>query len=444
MSHLMNKSRIKKILALALPITAAMTSQNVLNLVDTAMVGTLGDAALAGVGLGTFMNFVVCSLVMGLGAGVQAIAARRVGEGRAERSAYALNAGLLITAIFTIPVMMLLYFLAPWIFSHLNNDPAVVAEGMPYMRIRFLGMMAFGMNFSFRGFWNGIDRSRIYMRILIFMHATNIILNYLLIFGKFGLPALGSLGAAIGTSTALYIGAIYHWYLAWQQARPNGFLEHLPKRETIQSMLKLSLPAGLQSLFFSAGFTLMYKIIGMVGTKELAAANVLSNIVLLAILPGIGFGLAAASLAGQALGRKNRIEAKQWGWDTTKMAMSFVAVIAALMLLFPKWILSGFLHEPDTLRLARLPLILTGLTITFDIVGLVFLNALHGTGDSKISMLVSIGMQWFLFLPVAWGIAKFTTWGLIGIWSAFVCYRLLHAAVFTKIWSGTWWGRVAV
>ncbi|MDH3728808.1 MAG: MATE family efflux transporter, partial [Myxococcales bacterium] len=146
--------RRRRILGLALPIIGGMLSQNVLNLVDTAMVGTLGDAALAGVGLGGFANFLLSSFVLGLSAGVQAMAARRVGEGRRAETAIPLNGGLLIALIIAVPWSATLIALAPEYFPWLTTDPSVVEQGVPYLRARLFAMAAMGMNFAFRGYWN--------------------------------------------------------------------------------------------------------------------------------------------------------------------------------------------------------------------------------------------------------------------------------------------------
>jgi putative MATE family efflux protein len=179
-----------------------MLSQNVLNLVDTAMVGTLGDAALAGVGLGGFANFLFSAFILGISAGVQAMAARRVGEGRLSETAIPLNGGLLIALVIAVPWSALLITLAWEYFPVLTNDAAVVEQGVPYLRARLFAMFAMGMNFAFRGYWNAVDKSILYMRTLISMHVVNIFLNWVLIFGNLGAPELGAQGAGVASAIA--------------------------------------------------------------------------------------------------------------------------------------------------------------------------------------------------------------------------------------------------
>lgn len=439
-----NRKRRQVIIALALPIVGGMVSQNVLNLVDTAMVGSLGDVALAAVGIASFANFMAQAFITGLAAGVQAMSARRVGEGRESESAIPLNGGLLLAVAIAVPLSVTLFLLAPTLFPYLVDDPAVVEQGVPYFSARLVGMVAIGMNFSFRGFWNGVNLSMIYMRTLVVMHVCNIILNYLLIYGSFGFPELGATGAGIGTTIATYIGTATYITLAWRKARGRGFLKALPSKESLRTMLRLSIPNGIQMVFFAAGFTALFWIIGQVGTSELAAANVLLNITLVALLPGIAFGLAATSLVGQALGRKDPKDAMQWGWDVTKVASVVMGLLGLPMIFLTDSILGIFLHDAQTLALAHLPLQLVGLLMAVDAVGVVLQNALLGAGASRQVMVVSIVTQWVFFLPAAYTIGPVLGHGLLAIWAAQLTYRTLSSLIYVRMWRRGEWASIEV
>ena len=202
-------SRLKTILTLSLPIVAGMVSQNILNLVDTAMVGRVGPAALAAVGIASFTNFMAIAIILGLGTGVQAIASRRKGEGKEHETAIPLNGGLFL-AFISVPLTVIFYYATPFGFPLLVSDPEVVEQGVPYLQARFLGTVAIAMNYSFRGFWNGINMSLVYMRTLIVMHVVNIFLNWVLIFGNLGAPALGAEGAGIATTISIFVGTILY------------------------------------------------------------------------------------------------------------------------------------------------------------------------------------------------------------------------------------------
>ena len=438
------QERMRTILRLALPIIAGMVSQTMLNLVDTAMVGTLGNAAIAAVGVGSFANFLAQAFILGISAGVQAMASRRHGEGSFDRTALPLNGGLVLVVALALPWTVVLYELTPTLFPYLNDDPAVFQLGIPYFRVRLIGMVAVGMNFAFRGYWNGIGKSKLYMRTLLIMHLTNVVLSYVLIFGKLGLPALGVTGAAIGTTSSIFVGTCTYYVLGLRHARGYGFLRGLPSRADLRNIIRISTPSGLQQLFFAGGFTVLFWIIGRVGTAEVAAANVLINVMLFAILPGLGLGLASASLVGQALGRGSADDAQQWAWDVARVGVLFLGVLGLPMVLFPEPILSLFLHDPETRQLAELPLMLVGMGIAIDGVGLVLLNSLMGAGATTIALVVSTVLQWGVFLPAAWLAGPVMGWGLLGIWVAQIGHRILQAGVLAIVWRRGHWAAVDV
>jgi putative MATE family efflux protein len=436
--------RRKRILGLALPIIGGMLSQNVLNLVDTAMVGTLGDAALAGVGLGGFANFLFSAFILGLSAGVQAMAARRVGEGRRNETAIPLNGGLLLALALAVPWSALLITFTWEYFPLLTTDTEVVEQGVPYLRARLFAMFAMGMNFAFRGYWNAVDKSILYMRTLISMHAVNIFLNWVLIFGNLGAPELGATGAGVASAIATVFGTASYFLLGRSYARDAGFLRGLPTRQTMRTIVRLAAPAGLQQFFFAAGMTVFMMLVARMGTPELAATKVIIDLILVGILPGIGFGLAAASLAGQALGRGEPHDAKQWGWDVAKIAVGVVAALSLPAVLWPELILSGFIHEPFTLALATNPLRVAAGFLFIDSVGMVLMNALMGVGDTKRVMFIGIGFQWLIFLPLVHLLGPILGFGLVVIFATQAAYRGLQAVTFARIWQRGRWQTIEI
>ena len=444
---MLTKDRINRILGLALPVITGMVSQNVLNLVDTAMVSRLdhSNAALAAVGYGGFALFVAQSIILGLSTGVLVAAARRKGEGRQSETGYFLNAALLIVVLLAPVISAVLIYVIPYVYPYINDDPDVIALGVPYLQIRALGIVFVAMNFSFRGYWSAIDLTRLYMVTVVLMHALNILLNYILIFGHFGAPALGVRGAAIASVIALGFGSTLYFLLGLRYAREYGFLRKLPTRADTRRLIQVSMPSGIHQMFFSAGFLAMFWIIGRVGTAEVAAANVLINLMLVALLPGMGLGLAAATLVGQALGRKNIDEAAGWGWDVVKIAVVGLTVLGLPMVIMPRALLSAiYTLDSETLELALWPLRLIGLSMIFEAVGTILQNALLGAGDTRRVMKVAIVNQWGLFMPLAYLVGPVLGYGLTGIWLLQVGFRILQACIFSLYWVRRDWARVTL
>ena len=435
----MERSRLNRILLLALPIIGGMLSQNLLNMVDTAMVGFLGDPALAAVGLGGFVVFMCSALILGVSTGVQALAARKKGEGKIDRAAKILNSALLLVLLIAPVFSIVLIAMVETVFPYLNDDPLVIAEGVPYLQVRLAAIVFMGMNFAFRGYWNALDLSKLYMFTLVIMHACNIFLNYVLIFGNFGAPALGVAGAGMASAISLGVGTIIYFYLGFRHARAQGFMKILATREELASLVKISIPAGIQQFFFAAGFVALFWIVGKVGTPELAAANVLITVTLFAILPGLGLGIACTTLVGQALGAGDPEDAHRWAWDVAKVALVLMTVLGLPMWLVPDLISSFFIHDETTRELARWPMRLVGLTMPFEALGLAFMHGLLGAGDAKRVMIVSIGFQWLLLLPLAYLFGPVMGYGLLVLWIVQGTARILQSVTFLGQWQGRKW-----
>ena len=441
---MLSKDRSSQIFQIALPIIGGMMSQNILNLVDAAMVGQLGKTELAAVGLASFVNFVAAAVFMGFSSGVQATVARRIGEGKDSIAANPLNGALVLILIASVPTSYLLMSFSGEIMAMLNNDSKVVLVASEYLDMRLIGIMAIGMNFSFRGYLSAIKMTQFYFKTIVIMHAINIFLNYVLIFGNMGFPEMGATGAGLGTTVSLFAGTFIYLFLTIKHTKHYGFGLHLPKLDTVKQLVKISIPASLQQLFFALGFTLLFWIVGQIGTEELAIANVLTTLTLVAILPSIGFGMSAGTLVGQALGRKDEEDAYKWGWDTSKVAALSITIISAPMLFMPDLILSVFLHETALIETARLPLQLVAIAIVIDAYNLVLMSALQGAGATKIVMIVSIVCQWLIFLPLAWIIGPYMGMGITAIWLVQGLYRLFQLGWFAILWYKKDWTKIEV
>ena len=431
--------RRQHILQLALPIIGAMVSQSVLNLVDTAMVGQLGDAALAAVGLGGLVVFAGQAVVIGFSRAVQTIAAHRKGQNRLSESAEVLNAALLIILLLSPFLSAVLIAAAPYFYPLLNPDPEVIAAGIPYFEVRIMATLFVGMNYAFRGYWNAIDRSRLYLTTLLVIHTSNILLNYILIFGHFGAPAMGVTGAGLASAIAVALGTITYFYLALRHARGYGFLKTLPPWSDVRTLISQSIPNGLNDFSFLAGFTALYWIIGQVGTAELAAASVIMNITLMAILPGQGFALAATSLVGQALGAGNPKMARVWIEDVGRLCLLVMFLIGLPMWAFPDIVLMPFIIDQSTLNIARLPLQIIGFTVTVEGLKMVLMHALVGAGDAHRVTRIALSTQWLFALPLAYLVGPVLGFGLLGIWVTQELYRGIQLIIYLRVWRGQRW-----
>jgi MATE family multidrug resistance protein len=425
------------------PILGGMGSSALLSLVDTAMVGWLGNAELAAVGLGSFASWIYLGFFQGLTIAVQALVSRRVGQGRIEESGASLNAALLLLVVVAPTSAAILWMATPTLFALLNNDPAVLAAGVPYLRWVIAQSLFMGAIYAFNGFWNGIGRSRMYIAPLIVMHVTNAVLAYALIFGRFGLPAMGTEGAGLATALASVVGCALYFVLAHRHARPLGFMRARPTRDEFGAVLRLAVPGGLQQLFDTLALTLMYRIVGSIGTIELAAYAVLINLVGLVGLPAFALGSAGAALVGQALGRGNVDDASRWAWDVLRVGAIGLAMIGVPFWLVPDLLLSIWLHEPAAVDVARTPMRILGAMIVINGAGYMLAAMLNGAGDVRRVTWVNLITQWFWLLPGAYLFGPVLGGGLLGVWCMHQFgFRALQSVIYVLIWRTRRWAHI--
>jgi multidrug resistance protein, MATE family len=438
-------NRAQSLLKIGLPIMGGMISMVLLGLIDTAMVGRLGNAALGAVGLSSFAAFIFLGLFFGFSIAVQALVSRRAGEGRSAESARPLHAALVVIGVAAPVLSAALYFLVPYLIPLINDDPEVVAISIDYIRWLILQAVFAGFIAANTGFWNGIGESRIYIPSMVAMHVANVFLNYVFIFGNFGAPEMGAEGAGLATFLAHIIGAVLYGRLGLIHGKAYGYLEWAPTVEDVRRVMRLAVPAGIQQLLDVAALTVTYSIVGRVGTAELAVYSVLINFINVVGLPAWGLGTAGATLVGQALGRKDIADANQWAWDTVKIGMVSMAVIGLPFWLVPEWLLSIWIHDPDTLAIAVLPTRILGLMIVFNGVGYMLASLLNGAGDVKKVTWINFVTQWLILVPGAWLMGPTLGFGLLGIWLVHqFLFRLGHVFIFGWFWRRGGWARILI
>lgn len=436
-----SSDRLSRILTISIPIIMGMLSQSIINLVDAAMVGNLGSAALAGVGIGSYASFLAVSLVMGLSAAVQTLVSRHMGAKQAEKAGKPLMAGLIMGGLAAIPITLLFLLFSGQLMGLFSSDPAVLAIAQPYFEWRTLAIIAVAFNFCFRGYWAGIGETKAYLKILLLMHTANIVLSYLFIFGlpALSIPAYGAVGSGMGTCFALFIGMFIYLFSTLNKAGHHGFSLHIPSKEMMVRLARLALPNSLQQVFFSLGVSVLFMIIGLIGSDEQAIGHILINLALLLILPSVGLGIAATSLVSHSLGAKNPENAYQWGWEVVRLAMFLMLLLGLPIALFADSILRLFTDDPHLIALGTIPLQITGISIIFEVTAMVLTQALLGAGASRKVLAINFVMQWCLLLPLAYLVGPILGLGLLGIWYVQTLQRISSSVLYAALWRRRSW-----
>ena len=441
-------TRLSRILVIGVPIIGSMLSQSITNLIDAAMVGQLNDVALAAVGIGSYANFLCVSVMMGLSAAVQAIVSRHYGAGRHRRTTEPLFAGLLLTLLIGIPFTILFLYFAEEYISLYTDDAAVIAVASEYFSWRTAALTFVGMTFVFRGFWSGIGESGVYLRIALIMHLSNIVFSYFLIFGLtlFGTTyweGFGAVGSGMGSGASLCLAALLFFWRTFAIDQRFHTQYHLTQR-TIAQVVRLAVPNSMNQTLFALGLSVLFWIIGMVGTQEQAIGHILTQLSLLLIMPSVGLGIAGASLVGHALGAEEEDNAHRWGWDVVRVAVIIMTLLGLPLWLAPGWVLGLFTHQADLIELGTWPLRILGFAIAFEVASIIFNQTLLGAGASKQVLKINLVMQWIVFLPLAWLIGPYLGFGLTGIWILQAVQRISLAVIYGTIWSRRHWAHIRV
>ncbi len=418
-----------------------MLSQSILNLVDAAMVGHLGSDALAGVGIGSYAAFLTVSLVMGLSAAVQTLVARRMGAKQADQAGKPLMAGLILGSLIALPLTLLFLLFSSNLMNLFSSDSSVLAIAQPYFEWRTFAVIAVAFNFCFRGYWAGIGETRSYLKVLLWMHIANIVFSYILIFGipALSIPAFGAVGSGMGTCLALFLGTIIYLALTLKNAGHHGFSLHIPSKAMMKSLAQLAIPNSMQQGLFSLGVSVLFMIIGLIGSDQQAIGHILINLALLLILPCVGLGIASTSLVSHSLGANNKEDAYQWGWDVVRLATFLMLFLGLPISFFADSILRIFTQDEHLIALGTLPLQITGISIIFEVTAMVLIQALLGAGASKKVMAINFLMQWCLLLPLAYFVGPILGYGLLGIWCIQSMQRISSSILYAVLWRKRNW-----
>ncbi len=418
------------IAALALPVVLANISQTLMGLVDTLMVGRLGSAQLAAVGVATLLFSAMATTLKAVDVAVQTETALRVGSGRDDEVGgvagtaavlVLVTGGIVSLAALTDPAALM---------SLVTADRDVLAFGAEYLRWRLPGMIPFMLFFVLRAAFDGIGWTRIGMLVGIGMNGVNVVLNGMFIFGWFGAPAMGVGGAALAStlSSLLAVVVLLGIALSGQVRHRFGFYGRGSWRpRLLPVLLRLAWPAAVQSLGALLAVLVFFRILGLISMVAVAAGNIVLRIAALSFMPGFGVGVAVQTLVGQSLGRGDSRGARRAGWGGVGLAMLVMGVFGVVFLLVPQWLMRLFAADPALIAAGTPILRLMGLVQIFDAVGLTLAGALRGAGQTRQVMIVDIVAAWLLFLPTAWLFGVRLRLGLTGAWVGVIVWFFLYA-----------------
>lgn len=418
-----------------------------MGLVDTLMIGRLGHVELAAVGVATLLFSTVSMALKSVDVAAQSFAARRVGEGRDAEVGSVLATALLTVLAAGAVCGALGLLTAKAQMGLVSRDPLVRAMGADYLAWRYLGLLPLLVFFIVRGVFDGIAWTRIGMVVGIGMNLVNVLLNWVLIFGRLGAPPLGVAGAALASSLSGVLAAAAMVGIALRPSirkRYRLLARHNLRQALLAPFLRLAWPPAVQTLCGLTAILLFFWVLGRISTVAVATGNVVLRIAALSFMPGVGVGLAVQTLVGQALGRRDRRGAVRVGWGGVGVGVLFMGAFGLLFLVAPGFLLRLFAESPQLVAEGRPILRLMGLVQVIDAVGLALAGALRGAGATRAVMLFDLMTGLCLLPPLAYLFGIVLDGGLVGAWIALLAWFSLYAVGMTVWFLRGDWQRIEV
>lgn len=438
-AHASTRARVvfRELLRLALPIVLVQVGMMFMGVVDTMMVGRVSAQALAAVALGNLYSYAVLSFGFGTLLALDPIVSQAVGARDEPAIARAVQRGLLLAGVLFLPTAAL-HLPSAAILRAFRQPEELIPIAAQFTRISIPGVLGFYLFVVFRQTLQSMGRTRAIVWTIVSANFLNFGLNWLLVFGHLGLPALGPAGSAYATMISRWFMALLLLLLSWPELRHRVLP---PRRDSFElrplgRVLRLGAPIGTQYLLEFGVFGVVGLLMGWFGTNEVAGHQVALNLAALAFNVPVGISSATAVLVGTAVGRHDPTGARLAARAGLLCAVAFMSTTALLFLTLPHALAGLYTQAPGVLAVAGVLLPLAGVFQIFDGIQVVAIGILRGIGDTRTPMLVNIIGFWLLGLPVSWLLGVRWKWGPAGLWWGLVLGLMSVALVL--LWRVRW------
>src|SRR5690554_4658879 len=421
-----------KTFSIAYPVMLSQLGQVTVGVADAMMVGRLGSVPLAAAALGNSIFFVILMFGIGTSMAITPLVAAADGKGRVKRISRVFQHGFLINMFFG-GLLFLLILLATPILSHLNQPDEVVDLAVPYLGIITLSLIPFMFFQTFKQFTEGLSQTKQAMLITIFCNMVNVFLNWVLIYGNLGFPALGLNGAGLATLTSrVAMGVIMYWYVRRSKRyKPYRLRFNFKKLSfpMISKMLNIGIPSGFQFIFEAGAFSSAAIMMGWIGVDALAAHQIAINLASISYMMASGLSSAATVRVGNQLGRRDIQNLREIGFTSFSMAALFMLFFAVGFIVFRNYLPMLYINDSSVVEMAASLLIFAGIFQLSDGVQVVGLGALRGMADVRIPTIITLVAYWVIGLPLGYLLAFNYGYNEHGIWCGLLIGLTVAAAM---------------
>lgn len=427
----------RKIWQVSWPAMVEMIMYMIIGVIDVAIVGRLGAAPLAAVGLGAEIFFSIVLLFEALSVGSSVLVAQAKGANNYSRIMSLTLHTLVIGGIIGIITGAIGLINAEKIVGLFGVEKKVYKDALSYLLITFkitpFAITLYMMHAVFRG----MGRTDIPMQIALIVNLFNALGDYILVYGKFGFPALGVAGAAFATSLAHVLGLLLAFYFLFKNKKElfkNADIRKISLKPGIfRDILVLGTPSLLEQFFWALSNLVSIFLIVYAGTLAYASHQLAITVESISFMPGFGIAIAASVLVGQSIGARDKKMARNYARGTLEFALVIMGFFGLLFALFPFRIAALFAHDPDIISLAGSLIRIASLEQLTIASSMVFGGILKGSGNTRTPMLISTLFTWLFRLPLIYLLIKIIEAPITYVWLAFVADWALRTAVYLSI-----------
>lgn len=423
------------VVQLAWPVLTELLMSSLFGMVDMMMLGWIADKALAAasvasVGITNQPMFIGLSLAQALNVGGTAMIARYVGAKQDHRVDSVLKHVILLNLVFlAIPLSAFGILFTDEIMLFMGAQSDTIAAGRMYFKIIMVGYLFQSFNMSITAALRGIGETKAPMRINIRVNSLNVIGNAMLIYGLLFFPTLGVTGAAISTATSHVVASVLMIRYITRKDSPlkvNFRKKFRYNKTVIQNLIKVGVPASMESLALRIGVLMFVRIVAGLGTVIYASHQIALSILGLSFQPGQAFGIAASSMVGRSLGAKNLNMAEAYAKETRKIGSLISTFMALILFFFGRQLVSLYTNDPVIIDNASMALKIIAIVQPFQSSQLILAGALRGAGDTLWPLVATfIGVFGFrVFLANI--LVNTMGLGLMGAWLAVLADQLIR------------------
>jgi len=430
---------IQSTFRLALPLMLGELSSILMGLVGTVMTGHLGETALASYGIASVVFVLSMLLIWG---GVRMIPtpvaeAHELRDGVRVRTL--LHAGLWLSLFFMLVAAPLLW-LGIQNFGLLKQDPEVTILAMEYLKIVVFSLPALILFAVLVNFADAFRYVRLTMVLSFFGLAFDVFLNWLFIFGKFGLPKMGINAIAMNTGITHGLLSIILLGIIWGKKDLRYFRESRTSLEAVwaqtKSFIRYGIPSALQVMVEFSAFAAGTVIIGQISKTEQAAHQIAMNLISVTYVTIMGVSTAGMIRVGQALAYKSKVRVWMAGVATIGLSLLIMLLPTGLFLLFPGNIVSLYIEDPSVISIATTLVFFAGLFQLADALQLASISLLRALNDVLRPSVISFIAFWIIGLPIGYWLAVHQGWNAKGIWVGYLISLVVQAALFMRRFFG--------